>query len=201
MMEMFCYQCQETAQNKGCTIKGVCGKEAITSNMMDTLLYALRGEAIVNSVLREKGCASKEASIEILQALFCTITNANFDDESIKCYIDQALMRKNELIGTAKKREIALPEMAELGFHPEQADYEKAGERVGVKSIADVNVRSLKELCIYGVKGAAAYAHHAHVLGMDVEPVCEMIETTLAQVSPILCKSSKEYKLDYWCYL
>lgn len=103
MMEMFCYQCQETALNKGCTLKGVCGKEPHTSALMDVLLYAVRGEAIVNRELRRKGNPEIRASRQMLDALFCTITNANFDDSAIREKIAAALTMKNELIGVAQK--------------------------------------------------------------------------------------------------
>ena len=94
--------------NKGCTIKGVCGKEPATAGLMDVLIYAVRGEAIVNRALRAKGAADTAASRRILDALFSTITNANFDDEALKMRIAEALATKNRLIGTAEKRGIAL---------------------------------------------------------------------------------------------
>ena len=89
-MEMFCYQCQETAYNEGCMKKGVCGKEADTSALMDLLIYITRGVAIINKQLRDKGEANIEADRFILDALFCTITNANFDNESLRKRIEKA---------------------------------------------------------------------------------------------------------------
>ena len=83
-MELFCFQCQEAAGGKGCTIQGVCGKLPRTAKLMDVLLYAVRGEAIVNRALRDKGAAEEKASRQIIDALFSTITNANFDDEALK---------------------------------------------------------------------------------------------------------------------
>ena len=115
-MEMFCYQCQETAFNKGCMTKGVCGKEAETSNLMDLLLYVTRGIAIVNKGLREKGEANVEADRFIIDALFCTITNANFDNESIRKRITAALVWKDKLSGKAKKRGIEIPDFEEVYF-------------------------------------------------------------------------------------
>ena len=82
-MEMFCFQCQEAAGGKGCTIQGVCGKLPRTAKLMDVLLYAVRGEAIVNRALRDKGAAEEKASRQIIDALFSTITNANFDEKRI----------------------------------------------------------------------------------------------------------------------
>lgn len=182
-MEMFCYQCQETARNTGCTIKGVCGKEPQTSGLMDVLLYAVRGEAIVNRALREKGMPEIKASRHMLDALFSTITNANFDDEAIKMRIGKALAMKNELTGTAKKRGIELPDMPEIKFNPEPSQYEEAAGKVGVLSMKDEDIRSLKQMIIYGVKGAAAYAEHAMNLGYEDPSLYEMLENALAEIS------------------
>ena len=102
-MNMFCFQCQETARGTGCTVKGVCGKDPQTAAYMDVLLYAVRGIAIVNRTLREKGTADNEIDHFVLDALFCTITNANFDDEAIIVRIKKAFEIKNILVGTAKK--------------------------------------------------------------------------------------------------
>ena len=85
-MEMFCYQCQETARGKGCNILGVCGKKPETSARMDLLLYAVRGISLINRALREKGEPSREASLFVIDALFTTITNANFDNDSLDKY-------------------------------------------------------------------------------------------------------------------
>ena len=183
MMEMFCYQCQETALNKGCTLKGVCGKEPRTSALMDVLLYAVRGEAIVNRELRRKGNPEIRASRQMLDALFCTITNANFDDSAIREKIAAALTMKNELIGVAQKRGIALPDLPETAFHPAPADYETVASGIGVLSMTDEDTRALKQLAIYGCKGAAAYTEHALNLGFEDNDVYEMLENALAEAS------------------
>jgi len=182
-MDMFCYQCQETARGTGCTLKGVCGKEPQTSALMDVLLYAVRGMAIANRALREKGHADIVASRQILDALFATITNANFDDEAIRERIDKALQKKNELIGTAKKRDIELPQMPELTFHPSPSDYFNVAPEVGVLTEKNEDIRSLKQMSIYGVKGMAAYTEHALNLGFESEDVYEILENALAEVS------------------
>lgn len=182
-MNMFCFQCQETAQGKGCTVRGVCGKEPQTAALMDLLLYAVRGVAIVNRSLREKGDADVKASRLILDALFCTITNANFDDEAIAGRIDRMFAEKNRLIGTAKKREISLPEMPEVGYSVKRDDYIAEAVKVGVLSESNEDLRSLKQLVIYGVKGAAAYTEHALNLGFEEQDIYEMIENALADVS------------------
>ena len=169
--------------NKGCTIKGVCGKEPATAGLMDVLIYAVRGEAIVNRALRAKGAADTAASRRILDALFSTITNANFDDEALKIRIAEALATKNRLIGTAEKRGITLPDMPEVKFHPAPSEYEAEAAKVGVLSMRDEDIRSLKQLIIYGVKGAAAYAEHALNLGHEDPSLYEMLENALAEVS------------------
>lgn len=180
---MFCFQCQEAAGGKGCTIKGVCGKEPQTAGLMDVLLYAVRGEAIVNRALRKKGVADEAASRQMIDALFSTITNANFDDAALKARIEKALAVKNELIGTAKKRGIALPDMPEVSFHPSADQYETMAEKVGVLSMDNEDIRSLKQMIIYGVKGAAAYAEHALNLGYEDPAIYEMLENALAEAS------------------
>ena len=182
-MGMFCFQCQEAAGGKGCTIQGVCGKLPHTAGLMDVLLYAVRGEAIVNRALREKGAADTKASRQIIDALFCTITNANFDDEALTDRISKALAMKNELIGTAKKRGIDLPDTPEVSFHPSPGQYGDEAGRVGVLSMDNEDIRSLKQMIIYGVKGAAAYTEHALNLGHEDPAIYEMLENALGEVS------------------
>lgn len=182
-MSMFCFQCQETAGNKGCTVRGVCGKEPQTSALMDVLLYAVRGIAIVSRSLREKGAADREADHFMLDALFCTITNANFDNMAIHERITKALAIKNELVGTAKKRAIVLPDQSEVHFMPGSEQYEHVAGNLGVLAENNEDIRSLKQLAIYGVKGAAAYTQHALKLGFESEDIYEMIENALAEVS------------------
>jgi len=180
---MFCFQCQETAGGKGCTVRGVCGKEPETSALMDLLLYAVRGMAIVNSSLREKGIADIKASRQILDALFCTITNANFDDAAISQRIEMAFRTKNELIGTAKKHAISLPELEEVSFFVSPSGYAEAATKVGILNETNEDLRSLKQLAVYGVKGAAAYTEHALNLGYEDPAIYEMLENALAEVS------------------
>lgn len=174
-MSMFCFQCQEAAGGKGCTVKGVCGKEDHTSSLMDSLMYVVGGIAIVNRELRKKEIANKEASRFILDALFCTITNANFDDTAIEARIKKGIEIRNILIGEAKKREIALPKM-DLNIKQENPE-------VGVQAETNEDLRSLKQLAVYGVKGAAAYTDHALNLGFEDDSLYECIEYTLAEVT------------------
>lgn len=190
---MFCYQCQETAKGRGCEIQGVCGKKPDTSTRMDQLLYIVRGMAVVNRSLREKGAADRNASHFIIDALFTTITNANFDNQMLDCFISKGLELKNELIGMAKKRDISLPYMPEVSYHIAKENYGRlevvdAGgtldeEIFSVLHEKNEDIRGLKQLAIYGCKGMAAYARHALNLGCEDEDVYVVIENALAEVS------------------
>lgn len=181
--KMFCYQCQETARGKGCELQGVCGKKADTSGRMDLLLYATRGIAIVNRALREKHSQSVEASRFIIDALFTTITNANFDNPMLDDYIRRAFELKNILCGQAKKEGIELPDMPEVEFEATPDDYEKAEPFTGVLAEKNEDLRGLKQLAVYGCKGMAAYARHALNLGYESEDVYTVLENALAEVS------------------
>lgn len=190
---MFCYQCQETARGKGCEIQGVCGKKADTSTRMDQLIYIARGMATVNGLLRETGAADRKASRFIIDALFTTITNANFDNSMLDGYISEGQRLKNELEGTAKKHGIRLPDMPEVYYHIPKDSYGKtevmaAGgtldeEIFSVLYDKDENIRGLKQLAVYGCKGMAAYARHALNLGFEDDDVYAIIENALYEVS------------------
>lgn len=182
-MNMFCFQCQEAARGTGCTVKGVCGKEPQTAAYMDLLLYAVRGIAVVNRTLREKGATDSEIDRFVLDALFCTITNANFDDDAIVGRIKKAFEIKNILIGTAKKRDIILPDMPEVSYFVSEENYLAEAAEVGVLSEPNEDLRSLKQMVIYGVKGAAAYTEHAVNLGFEDQDIYAMIENALAEIS------------------
>ena len=191
MDKMFCYQCQETARGQGCVVQGVCGKKPETSTRMDQLLFAVGGLAIVNCKLREKGAADREASRFIVDALFTTITNADFDNEMLDNYLDRAFELKNIAIGTAKKRGIDLPDLPQVWYHIGRNDYGRleivehggtfAEEIFTVLHEPDPNVRGLKQLAVYGCKGMAAYARHAANLGYEDEDVYTVIEQALAE--------------------
>lgn len=192
-MKMFCYQCQETAKGKGCELQGVCGKKPETSTRMDQLLYIVRGMAIANRILREKGAADRSASRFIIDALFATITNANFDNEMLDGFIDKGQEMKNELIGTAKKRGIDLPYMPEVSYHIAKENYGRlevveAGGSLGEEIFSvlhdkNEDIRGLKQLAVYGCKGMAAYARHALNLGYEQEDIYAVIEDALAEIS------------------
>ena len=181
--EMFCYQCQETARGKGCEKIGVCGKHSETSARMDLLLYAVRGVAALNRALREKGLASRESSHEVIDALFTTITNANFDNASLDDFIRRAFEIKKRLIQTATAHGIALPELPQIAFSATPDEAEKYESVTGVLAEANEDIRALKQLAIYGCKGMAAYARHAANLGYEDDEVYAVIENAMAETA------------------
>ena len=182
-MEMFCYQCQETAKGTGCTLRGVCGKLPETSARMDLLLYATRGVAILNEKLREAGAAQRNASHQVIDALFTTITNANFDNDSLDGFIRRAFQMKRELKAKCEELGIEIPDAPEVTLEAEPADYEKLEPVTGVLAEPDADKRGLKQLAIYGAKGAAAYTRHAANLKFEDEEVYKYIEHVLKEVS------------------
>ena len=180
---MFCYQCQETARGKGCELQGVCGKHADTSARMDLLLYAVRGIAIINRALREKGEPDCDASHFVIDALFTTITNANFYNDSLDGFIRKAFELKNILAGTAKKRGIELPDLPQVEFFATPDEADKCESFTGVLAEPNEDIRGLKQLAIYGCKGMSAYARHAANLGYEEEDVYAIIENAIAETA------------------
>jgi len=181
--DMFCYQCQETLGGRGCVKIGVCGKHPETSARMDMLLYIVRGIAAINRALRAEGVASREASHEIIDALFTTITNANFDNPSLDGYIERALELKSRLAQSARDRKIALPALPHIEFEATPAEAEKCEPVTGVLAEENPDIRGLKQLVIYGCKGMAAYARHAANLGYEDDDVYAVIENAMAETA------------------
>jgi len=155
---MFCYQCQETAKNTGCTIAGACGKKADTANLQDLLIYILKGIAVAAD---NAGIADdKKIGKFIIDSLFLTVTNVNFDNADIEKYIIEAIKVRDSIKVKSAKN---LPDCATWTGKP--AEFQAKAVEVGVLSTKNEDVRSLRELLVYGLKGIAAYAHHAEVLG------------------------------------
>lgn len=180
---MFCYQCQETVRGKGCEQKGVCGKHAGTSTKMDLLLYAVSGISAINRALRAKGQASTEASHAVMDSLFTTITNANFDNDSIDDYIRRAFDVKKYLLGKAKEQRVDLPGLPHVEFFATPDEAEKYKAVTGVLAEKNEDIRGLKQLAIYGCKGMAAYARHAANLGYEDDEVYAVIENAMAETA------------------
>jgi hydroxylamine reductase len=175
-MSMFCFQCQEASRNEGCSISGVCGKAPETSNLMDLLIFNLKGVALLEETASALRPPSKEVGLFIAESLFLTITNANFDDARITSQILKTTELKRKLrteLGQAEFPELTAWESDEAGFAAKAAE-------VGVLSEPNEDLRSLKELIVYGLKGIAAYADHAAVLGFESEEVYAFMSKALA---------------------
>ena len=182
--KMFCFQCQETAKGTGCTIQGVCGKKAETSRWQDLLLGVVRGVATISDSLRKAGVTTnQEVGDYIVDALFATITNANFDDQAILNKVDNGVRIKRELLTLAKENNVILPNYQEVNWGGEKADYEAEGDREGVLRTENEDLRSLKELTVLGLKGMAAYYEHASCLNERNEEIIAFIEKALAIIS------------------
>ena len=182
--KMFCFQCQETAKGTGCTIQGVCGKKADTSRWQDLLLAVTRGIGTIADSLRNSGIeTSQEVGDYIVDSLFVTITNANFDDQAILAKVDKGVQLKRELLEIAASKNITLPDYPEVKWGGEKADYEAEGNREGVLRTENEDLRSLKELTILGLKGMAAYYEHASRLNERKDEIIAFIEKALATIS------------------
>lgn len=174
---MFCFQCQETAQNKGCTKVGVCGKTPETANLQDLLVYLTKGVSQIAQRLRKQGVkVSKDVNHLVTLNLFTTITNANFDDTVISDRITNTINVKKELLNQLDDQ-TDLSEAALWDKDP--SVYAIKGFSVGVLNTIDEDIRSLRELIIYGLKGLSAYSKHANVLLKDDEEVDIFIQEAL----------------------
>ena len=179
--KMFCYQCQETAQGRGCTVAGVCGKNAEVAAMQDLLIYVTKGLSAVTTTLREQG-VSIDASVNhlVTMNIFTTITNANFDEDSIRARITETLRVNEELSAKLEKKD-QLPQAALWRGNEEQYLEMAASDAVGILATADEDIRSLRELITYGLKGLAAYSKHANALLKDNEEIDAFIQSALAK--------------------
>ncbi|PRR84302.1 hydroxylamine reductase [Clostridium vincentii] len=205
-MSMFCYQCQEAANCKGCTVKGMCGKTEDLAKAQDLLIYITKGISIFSVKARENGIVNKEVDNFIMESLFATITNANFDKNvfierirkglSLREEVKQALLKANvklsnkdensnwlkkifNTFGLKKEEELNLPDAAIWFSNDIKAFNEKAG-KVGVLATENEDIRSLRELLTYGLKGMAAYVKHANNLGYDEEGIHAFTQKGLA---------------------
>lgn len=176
---MFCYQCQETANCSGCTLSGVCGKTPDTAVMQDLLVYVSKLLSTVTTRLRkENKVIDKEINHLITLNLFTTITNANFDKKVIEDRVTETLKVKEELLSKVIDKE-SLPK--EVFWNGNKDEYESKGKAVGVLSTKDEDVRSLRELITYGLKGLSAYSKHANVLMSDNEELDAFLQSALAK--------------------
>jgi len=181
---MFCFQCQETAKNQGCTVRGVCGKKEETADLQDVLVYVCKGISFYGEKLKESGVIDRDAGRFIIRALFVTITNASFDDDSIIEWIKEGLKVKDAIAKKAGEVAGPLPDCATWTTESKDEIMAKAmSDEVRLNSVDNEDVRSLRSLLIFGCKGIAAYAEHAEVLGFEKDEIYGFLMEALASTT------------------
>ena len=183
-MSMFCFQCQETAKNEGCTVKGVCGKTDEVSNLQDILVFAAKGVAAYSSQLRNAGKRYDKVDEYLYRSLFISITNANFDGDEIIEAIKEGVNLRKFLKSELEKAGIALDPKFENNFlttyeYSANDDLVELSKKVGVLRTENIDVRSLREMVLYGLKGMAAYGFHAYNLGSTDNDIYKFYEKAL----------------------
>ena len=174
---MFCYQCEETNKGEGCTIAGVCGKKDEVSNLQDMLIYVLKGISISNIEAKKQGIKNEKADIFIVNELFSTITNTNFDKKYILNKIKESLKLRNNINNEISK----VQNYDAVTWNPkDDEDIFRKAKEVGILSTENEDIRSLQYLLIYGIKGMAAYAHHAYELGKKDEEIFNFMQEGLS---------------------
>ena len=180
--KMFCFQCQETARCQGCTQVGVCGKKPEVAAMQDLLIYTTKGLSAVATQLRaEGGTVTKDVNHLVSVNLFATITNANFDRAALIARIEKTLAAKDELKGQLKD-DSKLPAAALWTADASSFDAKAASDDVGVLATKNEDVRSLRELITYGLKGLAAYLKHANALDEEDETIDAFLQSALTKL-------------------
>ena len=175
---MFCYQCQETLKNNGCKVNGVCGKKGDTANLQDVLIYVVKG---ISLVAEKAGTVDKKVGHYVAKALFVTVTNVSFDDGRLVDIIKEGLALRDEI----KDKYNISGELADCAVWKAEtkAEFLKKAETIGVLATENEDVRSLRELLIYGLKGIAAYADHACVLGFEDQNVFDYLIEGMASTT------------------
>jgi hydroxylamine reductase len=183
-MDMFCYQCQETTQGKGCTKIGVCGKTAEVANLQDLLIFTLEGIAKLNLQARKIGINQEEADRFIVEGLFSTVTNVNFDKSFFIEKIKQAVALRDQIKDNLEKAGTNLDknDKAINWAYQSDADIEALAPQVGILVIRDDDIRSLRSLVLYGLKGMSAYDYHAYQLGYKDDSIFEFMEQALSKL-------------------
>jgi hydroxylamine reductase len=179
---MFCFQCQETAKGTGCTIAGVCGKTEKVANMQDLLVFVVKGMSFYTTRLRELGFENDVANKFIIDSLFMTITNANFDQERFVNRIREGLQLREELKKSLIKaggKIPAAPDESATWAGETIEEFEVKNVSIGVLSTKNEDIRSLRQLVTYGLKGMAAYTEHAYNLGFEDKSINKFIQDSL----------------------
>jgi hydroxylamine reductase len=188
---VFCFQCQETAKNEGCTVKGVCGKGEETANLQDLLIHVLKGIGVYGDRLKEHGVSDNDTGLFVARGLFATITNVNWDNDRFVRMIREGLQRRNRLrdkfLAAYRERngrnfDEPLHDCA-TWFADDVAAFEEKAKSVGVLATENEDTRSLRELLIIGLKGIAAYADHAATLGCEKDEIYGFIMEALASTT------------------
>lgn len=180
-MSMFCNQCQETAMNTGCVIAGVCGKKEVTAKNQDVLIFASQGLAYLTIEARKKGIDTNKESKQIVNNLFMTITNANFDDQMITNAVLETLRMRDHL-----KTQVTINDQHDaITWNGENMDaMQKIAEEVGILTFdTNEDIRSLKQYTLFGLKGLAAYAEHAFNLGYEDQTIYDFMEEGLVRIT------------------
>ncbi|SMB90964.1 hydroxylamine reductase [Desulfonispora thiosulfatigenes DSM 11270] len=180
-MSMFCYQCQETAAGKGCSVRGVCGKEDQTARLQDLVIYVAKGLSIYALKADELGFDTKKYDFYIMESLFMTITNANFDDHVILAKIKEGLSLKEELKKELLAKDVKVDEFHDAAswYTDSEDEMKEKAQYIGILAAENEDIRSLRELLTYGIKGMAAYAKHAYVLGYKDESIFNFMKKGL----------------------
>ncbi|MBR4300689.1 MAG: hydroxylamine reductase [Bacteroidales bacterium] len=180
--QMFCFQCQETSKGIGCTSRGVCGKDSGLSSLMDLLLYVTKGICVIRANFPVEELRDEDTRF-IYSSLFKTITNANFDANDIKHQIAKGMDIKNELKARAKAMNVVLPNIDAVMWNGGVLEYEKKAKTLGVLVEKNIDIRSLSETIMYGIKGIAAYMYHAEVLGYRNKAVDRFVDEVMAALA------------------
>ncbi len=181
---MFCFQCQEAAKGTGCTVKGVCGKTDDVANMQDLLVFTLKGLAIVIQKAEKSGILIEDSTNRfVIESLFATITNANFDKDVFYKRVTKCIALRNDLREKLSEKDVVIDNSIlheSATWQPKsESEYPTKAMTIGVLSTSNEDVRSLRELIIYGLKGLAAYADHAYNLGHSKREIFSFVNEAL----------------------
>jgi len=185
-MSMFCYQCQETAKGTGCTVRGVCGKTDDLANMQDLLIFVLKGISIYSTKARELGIENAKVNKFIYEGLFMTITNANFDKERFIESVREGLKLREEIKNELIKAGGTIPEdlhESATWYGTSVEEFEAKNTSIGVLATEDEDIRGLRELVIYGLKGLSAYTEHAFNLGFEDVSLYAFMQKALVETT------------------
>ena len=194
--DMFCYQCEQTAKGEACTRTGVCGKDPDVAALQDLLVYALEGLSQVVQEATKIGGVDPEVNHFTVEALFATLTNVNFDPARLREFIGRCVSLRDSIVKKleAQGKRLELSGPAKLEVPSSLPDLVKQGRELALfqEEEGDPDIRSLKHATLFGIKGVAAYADHARILGQEDERVYEFIHETLAQLP------RRDLEMDYW---